>query len=70
MWWGYLHSSGTIQVKRWFGDVKDYTDDCKDNPFVLEIVEPFEADNQEAARAYIENRLKDLLKSRNLNKGV
>lgn len=24
MYWGYLHQNGTIQVKRWLGDHKDY----------------------------------------------
>jgi hypothetical protein len=48
MWWGYLHVNGTLQVKRWFGDHKDYTDDCEGNDFVLRVVPPF------AAESYIE----------------
>lgn len=53
MWWGYLHSNGQHQVKRWFGDVKDYTDDCRDNPFVVFVVNPFAADNYEMAEKHI-----------------
>lgn len=49
MFWGYLHSNGTIQVKRWFGDHKDYTDDCKGNDFVQRVVKPFEAASREEA---------------------
>lgn len=48
-WWGYLHSNGTVQLKSWHGDHEDYTGDCKDNPFVLKVVRPFEADTREAA---------------------
>ena len=49
MWWGYLHSNGSIQVKRWFGDHKDYIDDCIDNPFVTQVVPPFSAESREEA---------------------
>lgn len=57
MWWGYLHQNNTIQVKRWFGDHEDYTGDCIGNPFVLRVVEPFEADSQEEALKIITARL-------------
>lgn len=58
MWWGYLHSNGTIQVKRWFGDCKDYTDDCEGNDFVQRVVRPFLADNQVEAVNIIKERLR------------
>ena len=57
MWWGYLHQNGTIQVKRWFGDHKDYTDDCEGNDFVTEVVRPFAADTREEAIAILRERL-------------
>jgi len=57
MWWGYLHSNGQVQVKRWFGDVKDYTDDCYDNEFVQEVVRPFVANSREDALKIINERL-------------
>jgi len=57
MWWGYLHQNGTIQVKRWFGDHKDYTDDCEGNEFVERVVEPFSADSRDKAIVTISNRL-------------
>ena len=49
MWWGYLHENGTIQVKRWLGDHRDYTDDCIGNRFVLQVVRPFSAETREQA---------------------
>lgn len=58
MWWGYLHSNGTIQVKRWFGDHKDYTEDCEGNDFVVCVVTPFAADTREAAVAHIQAALR------------
>lgn len=57
MWWGYLHQNGTIQVKRWFGDHKDYTEDCQGNEFVLQVVPPFAAATREQAAFTIANRL-------------
>lgn len=38
MFWGYLHSNNTIQVKRWFGDVKDYTDDCIESKCIFRSI--------------------------------
>lgn len=57
MWWGYLHSNRTIQVKRWFGDHKDYTNDCENNPFVLRVVKPFEAEDRHEAEKIIAREL-------------
>ena len=48
-WWAYVHANHTLQLKRWYGDVKDYTEDCKDNPFVEFVIEPFEANSREEA---------------------
>jgi len=56
-WWGYLHSNGTIQTKRWFGDHRDYTEDCENNPFVQAVCPPFSADTPEEARKIITKRL-------------
>lgn len=56
-WWGYLHSNGSVQVKRWFGDHADYTTDCYGNDFVVEVVQPFEADSREEAERIITARV-------------
>ena len=57
MWWGYLHQNGSVQVKRWFGDHKDYTEDCEGNDFVQQVVRPFAADTREQATDIITNAL-------------
>ena len=57
MWWGYLHANGTLQVKRWFGDRKDYTDDCEGNDFVQRVVSPFVAVSREDAVQILQQKL-------------
>lgn len=47
--WAYLHQNGQVIVKRWFGDVKDYTDDVEGNDFVQRVVRPFAAASHEEA---------------------
>jgi len=59
MWWGYLNSNGTVQVKRWFGDHEDYTGDCYGNPFVVRVVKPFESDSYDEAHKYIVKTLQE-----------
>ena len=61
MFWGYLHQNGTIQVKRWFGDHKDYTEDCEGNDFVQQVVRPFAADSREKAIEIITQRLDEVV---------
>lgn len=58
-WWAYLHVNHTLQLKRWFGDVKDYTTDCDGNPFVALVVEPFEASTREEAFVIANQRVLD-----------
>ena len=58
MWWGYLHSNGTVHVKRWFGDRKDYTDDCDGNDFVLRVVPPFCAKSREDAERTVRQQVR------------
>jgi len=59
MWWAYRHSNGTIQLKRWFGDHKDYTDDCDGNDFVVKVVKPFSADSRDEAWIIAQKNLGD-----------
>jgi hypothetical protein len=56
-WWGYLHSNGSVQLKRWFGDHKDYTEDCENNPFTVKVSAPFEAESGELAWRMLHARL-------------
>ncbi len=55
LWWGYLHTSGTIQVKRYFGP-EDIAE-AHESPFVDRVVNPFEAVNRDAATAHIKQVL-------------
>jgi hypothetical protein len=57
MWWGYLHSNGTVQLRRWFGDHKEYTEDCDGNDFVVFVVPPFRADSREEASRILMQRI-------------
>lgn len=57
MWWGYLHQNGSIQVKRWSGDHKDYTEDCNGNDFVMQVVPPFAVDTREKATEIVKQCL-------------
>jgi len=54
-WWGYRHTNGSLQAKRFFG----FQDICEaeDSPFVDRTAGPFEAkDRQDAI-----NKLKEAL---------
>ena len=55
LWWGYLHTSGSIQAKRYF-DKRD-TDEAEESPFVQEVVYPFEASGRDEALEYIKQQL-------------
>lgn len=57
MYWGYLHQNGTVQLKRWFGDHKDYTTDCEGNRFVHCVIPPFAADNLNDAWSYLRGQI-------------
>lgn len=57
MWWGYLHQNGTVQVKRWFGDHKDYTSNCRGNDFIQQVVPPFAAPSREEAIEIVTGRV-------------
>ena len=59
MWWGYLHSCGSIEVKRWLGDHRDYTEDCDGNDLVVQVVAPFVCPAGWTAREIIEAELSE-----------
>lgn len=46
-WWGYRHTSGTIQLKRFFSD-RDL-DEAYESPFCKTVVDPFPAASREEA---------------------
>lgn len=47
LWWGYLHTSGTKQVKRFFSDL-DITE-AKESSFAVAVFGPIEASSREEA---------------------
>lgn len=64
-WWAYLHRNGSVQMKRWWGDVDDYTRDCENNPFVEIVIEPFEADDSIDAEIIVTALIKEKLNAIN-----
>lgn len=56
MFWAYLHTSGTVQLKRYFGT--EDLQEAAESPFVEKIVPPFEAEDVHQAhllaKAYLE----------------
>lgn len=56
-WWGYLHSLGSIQAKRYFGpeDIKE----ANESPFCVKVVGPFMADGREDALKQVEQLIKE-----------
>ena len=59
LWWGYMHSNGSIQVKRYFG-TQDITE-ARQSPFVHQIVGPFKAFGRADAETYVNEQLKDIV---------
>lgn len=47
LWWGYLHTSGTIQAKRFFSDEDIF--EARESPFVVKAVGPFSAQGRDEA---------------------
>jgi len=47
LWWGYLHTEGTLQVKRYF-DSRDL-EEAKESDFVVAVHGPWPAKNREEA---------------------
>jgi hypothetical protein len=54
LWWGYKHTSGTYQAKRYF-DKKD-TNEAEESPFVDIVVYPFEAESRDEAIEYVKKQ--------------
>lgn len=47
LWWGYKHTSGTLQAKRYFGALD--VEEARDSPFCEQVVGPFPAKDREDA---------------------
>lgn len=46
-WWGYLHTNGTVHVKRYFNDHD--LDEADESPFVKRVTVAFEASDRDDA---------------------
>lgn len=54
LWWGYLHTAGTLQAKRYFSPLD--IEEANESPFCKEVVGPFEAENREEALKIIKEQ--------------
>lgn len=54
LWWGYKHTSGTYQAKRYFDrlDIQE----AMESPFCEMVVGPFEAENRDEALRIVEEK--------------
>jgi len=55
LWWGYLHISGTLQVKRYFGPLD--IQEAEESPFCEIVIGPFGADDREEALEHLKSQL-------------
>lgn len=53
-WWGYRHTSGTVQAKPFFS--QDDLDDAHESDFVAQVVEPFDCRGRDEALKIVEER--------------
>lgn len=49
-WWGYLHTSGTLQAKRFFSDEDIY--EAQESPFCAQVVGRVDMADAEKVRAW------------------
>lgn len=55
LWWGYRHTNGEIQAKRWYYPFD--MDDAKESPFVAGIYGPFKATGRDEALKILEQNV-------------
>ena len=53
-WWGYIHSNGSLQVKRYFGP-KDLSE-ARESPFVERVYGPWKVNGREEALEMLKKR--------------
>lgn len=54
LWWGYKHTSGTYQAKRYFSTLD--IEEANESPFCDIVIGPFEANLREEALNYIKDQ--------------
>lgn len=55
LWWGYRHTNGTIQTKRYFSQMD--LDEAIESPFVAQTYGPFEAQGRDEALKILEDMI-------------
>lgn len=55
LWWGYLHTSGTLQVKRYFGPLD--LQEAYESPFVDKVRGPWAVVSREEALTKLREEL-------------
>jgi hypothetical protein len=59
-WWGYIHTNGSLQIKRYFSEAD--LEDALDSPFCNRLFSPVEAkDRDEAERIFFATLAKEAL---------
>lgn len=56
LWWGYKHTSGTYQAKRYFAPID--IQEAQESPFCERAVGPFEAEDRDEALKIVEEKTK------------
>ena len=62
LWWGYKHTSGTYQAKRYFDKLD--LEEAYASPFAEIVVEPFEAKGRDEALEIIKEKTKNDTKNK------
>lgn len=52
LWWGYLHTNGSIQAKRYFGPLD--IEEAEESPFCSIVSKPFQASGRDDAIKQLE----------------
>lgn len=57
-WWGYLHTYGSLNLKRFFGpeDIKE----ANESPFVVRTYGPFNASSRDEALEILKKAFEDV----------
>ena len=55
LWWGYLHTNGHLQAKRYFS--REDLDEAGERPFVEKYFGPFEAKDRDQALEILTQKL-------------
>jgi hypothetical protein len=63
-WWGYVHTSGTLQAKPYFEPLD--IQEARQSPFCKKVVGPFEASGRDEALLIVETLVSDNITDKDL----